>query len=214
MGDFVMNLNDALKSCGIIAILRGVTASEVIQVADVLLEAGVKVVEVPLNSPDPFVSISKLAKAFAGRMVVGAGTVLSVQDVNMLKESGGTISVSPDCNPETIARAIALGLDPLPGVFTPTEAFAAIRAGAQHLKLFPAEVASPTTVKAWRAVLPKAVQVHAVGGVTPSNMAEWLACGVSGFGIGSSLYKPGMSLSTVSESAATLVAAWRQAKGL
>jgi 2-dehydro-3-deoxyphosphogalactonate aldolase len=209
-----MQLNDALKSCGIIAILRGVTAYEVIQVADVLLEAGVKVVEVPLNSPDPFASIGKLAKAFAGRMVVGAGTVLSVQDVNLLKESGGTISVSPDCNPEVISHALTLGLDPLPGVFTPTEAFTAIRAGSQHLKLFPAEVANPTTVKAWKAVLPKHIQVHAVGGVTPSNMAEWLACGVSGFGIGSSLYKPGMSLSAVSESAATLVAAWRQAKGL
>ena len=147
-------------------------------------------------------------------MVVGAGTVLSVQDVNLLKDSGGTISVSPDCNPETIARAIAVGLDPLPGVFTPTEAFAAIRAGSQHLKLFPAEAASPNTVKAWRAVLPKHIQVHAVGGVTPSNMAEWLACGVSGFGIGSSLYKPGMSLSAVSESANTLVAAWWRAKGL
>jgi 2-dehydro-3-deoxyphosphogalactonate aldolase len=209
-----MQLNDALKSCGIIAILRGVTDSEVIQVADVLLEAGVKVVEVPLNSPDPFVSIGKLAKAFEGRMVVGAGTVLGVQDVNLLKESGGTISVSPDCNPEVIARAVAVGLDPLPGVFTPTEAFAAIRAGAQHLKLFPAEAASPATVKAWRAVLPRHIQVHAVGGVTPTNMAEWLACGVSGFGIGSSLYKPNMSLSAVSESAATLVAAWRRAKGL
>jgi 2-dehydro-3-deoxyphosphogalactonate aldolase len=144
-GRMNMQLNDALKSCGIIAILRGVTASEVVEVAETLLAAGVKVVEVPLNSPDPFASISTLAKAFAGRLVVGAGTVLSVQDVNMLKESGGTISVSPDCNPETIARAIALGLDPLPGVFTPTEAFAAIRAGAQHLKLFPAEAASPTT---------------------------------------------------------------------
>lgn len=209
-----MQLNEALNACGIIAILRGVKPDEVVAVGDALYTAGVRIVEVPLNSPDPFNSISKLAKAFAGRMVVGAGTVLSVQDVNALKDSGGTISVSPDCNPETIARAIALDLDPLPGVFTPTEAFAAIRAGSQHLKLFPAEAASPTTVKAWRAVLPKHVQVHAVGGVTPSNMAEWLACGVSGFGIGSSLYKPGLSLSAVSESAATLVAAWRRAKGL
>jgi 2-dehydro-3-deoxyphosphogalactonate aldolase len=211
-GDYMMQLNDALKSCGIIAILRGVGPHEVVEVADALHQAGVKVVEVPLNSPDPFTSISKLAAAFAGRMVVGAGTVLSVQDVNLLKEAGGTISVSPDCNPEIIARAIALGLDPLPGVFTPTEAFAAIREGARHLKLFPAEAASPTTVKAWRAVLPADVQVHAVGGVTPSNMAEWLSCGVSGFGIGSSLYKPGMSLRAVSESADKLVAAWRTAK--
>jgi 2-dehydro-3-deoxyphosphogalactonate aldolase len=209
-----MQLNDALNACGIIAILRGVKPEEVVDVGDTLYTAGVRIVEVPLNSPDPFNSISKLAKAFAGRMIVGAGTVLSVQDVNLLKEAGGTISVSPDCNSETIARAIAVGLDPLPGVFTPTEAFAAIRAGSQHLKLFPAEAASPSTVKAWRAVLPKHIQVHAVGGVTPSNMAEWLACGVSGFGIGSSLYKPGMSLGAVSESAATLVAAWRRAKGL
>ncbi len=208
-----MTLNDALETCGIIAILRGVTPAEVIPVGDALYEAGVRIVEVPLNSPDPFSSIGKLATHFGSKMVVGAGTVLSVQDVNHLKEAGGTISVSPDCNPETIVRAIQLKLDPLPGVFTPTEAFAAIRAGAQHLKLFPAEVASPQTVKAWRAVLPKHIQVHAVGGVTPSNMSEWLACGVSGFGIGSSLYKQGMSITAVSESAATLVKAWKVAKG-
>jgi 2-dehydro-3-deoxyphosphogalactonate aldolase len=209
-----MQLNEALHACGIIAILRGVTPGEVVAVGEALYAAGVRIVEVPLNSPDPFDSIAKLAQAFKGRMVVGAGTVLSIQDVNMLKQSGGSISVSPDCNPETIARAIAVGLDPLPGVFTPTEAFTAIRAGSQHLKLFPAEVASPSTVKAWRAVLPRHIQVHAVGGVTPSNMAEWLACGVSGFGIGSSLYKPGMSINAVAESAATLVAAWKRAKGM
>jgi 2-dehydro-3-deoxyphosphogalactonate aldolase len=208
-----MTLNDALNSCGIIAILRGITPDEVTSVGDALYAAGIRIVEVPLNSPDPFMSIAKLAKHFGTRMVVGAGTVLSVQDVNQVKETGGTISVSPDCNPETIARALALGLDPLPGVFTPTEAFTAIRAGAQHLKLFPAEVASPQTVKAWRAVLPKHIQVHAVGGVTPSNMSEWLACGVSGFGIGSSLYKQGMNLSAVSQSATTLVKAWTVAKG-
>jgi 2-dehydro-3-deoxyphosphogalactonate aldolase len=209
-----MQLNEALHACGIIAILRGVTPGEVVAVGEALYAAGVRIVEVPLNSPDPFDSIAKLAQAFKGRMVVGAGTVLSIQDVNMLKQSGGSISVSPDCNPETIARAIAVGLDPLPGVFTPTEAFTAIRAGSQHLKLFPAEVANPSTVKAWRAVLPRHIQVHAVGGVTPSNMAEWLACGVSGFGIGSSLYKPGMSINAVAESAATLVAAWKRAKGM
>jgi 2-dehydro-3-deoxyphosphogalactonate aldolase len=208
-----MNLNEALADCGIIAILRGVTPNEVNTVGDALYAAGIRIVEVPLNSPDPFASITKLAKHFGPRMVVGAGTVLSVQDVNQLKETGGSISVSPDCNPATIARAIELGLDPLPGVFTPTEAFAAIRAGAQHLKLFPAEVASPQTVKAWRAVLPRHVQVHAVGGVTPSNMAEWLACGVQGFGIGSSLYKQGMSMDAVSQSATTLVKAWNLAKG-
>jgi 2-dehydro-3-deoxyphosphogalactonate aldolase len=208
-----MNIETALDACGIIAILRGVTPAEAVAVGDALYTSGIRIVEVPLNSPDPFTSIKNLSQHFSGKMVVGAGTVLSVQDVNMLKESGGSISVSPDCNPDVIGRAKALGLEPLPGVFTPTEAFAAIRAGANHLKLFPAEAASPTTVKAWRAVLPKHVMVHAVGGVTPANMSEWLACGVSGFGIGSSLYKPGMSLDDVSASATTLVSAWKKAKG-
>ena len=208
-----MNLNQALETCGIIAILRGVTPSEVVAVTQTLYDAGVRIVEVPLNSHEPFTSIEMLAKAFASKMVVGAGTVLSQADVNLLKEHGGQISVSPDCNPATIARAVALGLEPLPGVFTATEAFAAIHAGAKHLKLFPAEAASPLTIKAWKAVLPKHVQVHAVGGVTPENMAEWIDAGASGFGIGSALYKQGMSLSKISESAHTLVSAWKRAKG-
>ncbi len=207
-----MKLDQALEACGIIAILRGVTPDEVIAVSQTLYDAGIRIVEVPLNSPEPFVSIERLAKAFADKMVVGAGTVLSAQDVNLLKEHGGQISVSPDCNPEVIARAVAVGLDPLPGVFTPTEAFAAIRAGAKHLKLFPAEVASPQTIKAWKAVLPKHVKIHAVGGVTPANMKDWLAAGASGFGIGSSLYKSGMSLVQISASANDLVAAWKKAR--
>jgi len=209
-----MKLNEALEACGIIAILRGVSPDEVVAVSQALYDAGIRIVEVPLNSPDPFTSIDKLAKAFANKMVVGAGTVLSEADVNLLKEHGGEISVSPDCNPATIARAVALGLEPLPGVFTPTEAFSAIRAGAKHLKLFPAEAASPLTIKAWKAVLPKHVQVHAVGGVTPENMKDWLAAGASGFGIGSALYKQGMPLSKISESAHSLVNAWKRAKGV
>lgn len=208
-----MTLEDALEACGIIAILRGVTPDEVIAVSQTLYDAGVRVVEVPLNSPEPFLSIEMLSKAFAGKMIVGAGTVLSVQDVNLLKAHGGQISVSPDCNEAVIARAKDLGLEPLPGVFTPTEAFAAIRAGAKHLKLFPAEVASPQTIKAWKAVLPKHVKIYAVGGVTPENMSDWLAAGASGFGIGSSLYKPGSNLAKVSESAHSLVQAWKRAKG-
>ena len=206
-----MKLNEALEACGIIAILRGVSPDEVIAVGQALYDQGVRIVEVPLNSPEPFASIEKLAKVFGEKMVVGAGTVLSVQDVNLLKDHGGQISVSPDCNPETIARAVALGLDPLPGVFTPTEAFAAIRAGAKHLKLFPAEAASPQTIKAWKAVLPKHVKVHAVGGVTPANMNDWISAGASGFGIGSSIYKHGMTLAQVSESAHSLVTAWKKA---
>jgi 2-dehydro-3-deoxyphosphogalactonate aldolase len=208
-----MTLDEALNASGIIAILRGVTPQEAVAVGQVLYDAGVRIVEVPLNSPDPFTSIAALAKAFGPRVIVGAGTVLSVQDVNMLKDHGGQISVSPDSNPDVIARAKAVGMEPLPGVFTPTEAFSAIRAGAKHLKLFPAEAASPNTVKAWKAVLPKHVQIHAVGGVTSSNMAEWLACGVTGFGIGSSLYKPGKSLADIGAAAEDLVSAYKRAKG-
>ncbi len=208
-----MNLENALDACGIVAILRGVTPDEVVAVSQTLYDAGVRVVEVPLNSPEPFISIEKLSKAFADKMVVGAGTVLTVQDVNLLKTHGGQISVSPDCNEATISRAVELGIVPLPGVFTPTEAFAAIRAGAKHLKLFPAEVASPATIKAWKAVLPKHVKIYAVGGVTPENMGDWLAAGASGFGIGSSIFKPGMSMAKISESAHSLVSAWKRAKG-
>ena len=208
-----MKLEDALEACGIVAILRGVTPDEVIAVSQTLYDAGIRVVEVPLNSPEPFVSIEKLSKTFADKMVVGAGTVLSVQEVNVLKAHGGEISVSPDCNEEVIARAVALGMEPLPGVFTPTEAFAAIHAGAKHLKLFPAEMASPATIKAWKAVLPKHVKIYAVGGVTPENMGDWLSAGASGFGIGSSLYKPGTSMAKISESAHSLVSAWKRAKG-
>jgi 2-dehydro-3-deoxyphosphogalactonate aldolase len=208
-----MNLEDALETCGIVAILRGVTPDEVVAVSQTLYDSGIRVVEVPLNSPEPFTSIEKLSKAFADKMVVGAGTVLTVQDVNLLKAHGGQISVSPDCNEATISRAVELGLVPLPGVFTPTEAFAAIRAGASHLKLFPAEVASPATIKAWKAVLPRHVKIYAVGGVTPDNMGDWLAGGASGFGIGSSIFKPGMSMAKISESAHSLVSAWKRVKG-
>ncbi len=208
-----MTLEEALNECGIVAILRGVSPDEAIGVGQALFEAGVRVVEVPLNSPAPFLSIAKLVKEFADRMIVGAGTVLTIQDVNMLKSAGGEICVSPDCNEAVIARAKELQMVPLPGVFTPTEAFAAIRAGATNLKLFPAEAASPAVIKAWKAVLPKSVKIYAVGGVTPENMSEWLAAGASGFGIGSSIYKPGMSVDAVREAAGKLVSAWNVAKG-
>jgi 2-dehydro-3-deoxyphosphogalactonate aldolase len=207
-----MSFEEAAQACGIVAILRGIQPGEVVAVGAALHAAGIRVVEVPLNSPDPFASISALAKAFAGRLVVGAGTVLDVPSVNLLKASGGTISVSPDCNPEVITRAVQLGLTPLPGVFTPTEAFAAIRAGAAHLKLFPAEAASPVTVKAWKAVLPRQVRVYAVGGVTPANMQAWADAGCAGFGIGSNIYKPGMTADDVATSAAGFVAAWNSLK--
>jgi 2-dehydro-3-deoxyphosphogalactonate aldolase len=207
-----MTFEDAARACGIIAILRGVKPSEVLEIGDALYEAGVHIVEVPLNSPDPFVSIAALADRFANRMVVGAGTVLDTESTEKLKISGGLISVSPDSNPAVIASAIKLGLVPLPGVFTPTEAFAAIRAGATHLKLFPAEAASPITVKAWKAVLPKRASIYAVGGVTPDNMQSWFDAGCAGFGIGSNIYKAGKSPADVRQSAAEFVAAWKALK--
>lgn len=208
-----MTFDEAVQHCGIIAILRGLTTAEVEAVGEALTAAGVTIAEIPLNSPDPLTSIAAMAKRFKGRLVVGAGTVLSVPDVRLLKEHGGEISVSPDCNPEVIAAARAAGLEPVPGVFTPTEAFAAIRAGARTLKLFPAEAASPVTVKAWRAVLPPGVRLCAVGGVTPQSMKEWWQAGAQGFGIGSNIYKPGRSAAEVGRAAAEFVSAWRELAG-
>lgn len=209
----MMRFEDAAKACGIVAILRGVTPEEVAGIGDALHDAGIRVVEVPLNSPEPFRSIATLAARFQNRMVVGAGTVLDVDSVDQLKSAGGQISVSPDCNPQVIARAVENGMVPLPGVFTPTEAFTAVRAGARHLKLFPAEAASSKTVKAWKAVLPRDVNVYAVGGVTPANMKDWADAGCSGFGIGSNIYKPGMSAEDVAKAARAFVAAWKDLRG-
>ncbi|MCX7348696.1 MAG: 2-dehydro-3-deoxy-6-phosphogalactonate aldolase [Alphaproteobacteria bacterium] len=208
-----MSFEDAAKACGIVAILRGVTPDEVAGLGDALHDAGIRVVEVPLNSPDPFRSIAALAARFQSRMVVGAGTVLDVDSVDRVKSAGGQISVSPDCNPRVIAHAAERGLVPLPGVFTPTEAFAAVRAGARHLKLFPAEAANPRTVKAWKAVLPRDVNIYAVGGVTPANMKDWADAGCAGFGIGSNIYKPGMSADDVGKAARDFVAAWTKLRG-
>ena len=207
-----MKFADAVSECGLIAILRGITTNEVEALGHALFEAGIRVAEIPLNSPDPFTSIQKMSALFKGKLIVGAGTVLSPQDVNLLKAHGGEISVSPDCNKAVIARAKELGMEPLPGVFTPTEAFAAIRSGATHLKLFPAEAASPVTVKAWRAVLPKHVKLYAVGGITPTNMQSWIDAGVAGFGIGSNIYKQRFSAADVAKSAKEFVAAWRALK--
>jgi 2-dehydro-3-deoxyphosphogalactonate aldolase len=207
-----MTFADAISECGLIAILRGITSGEVEAVGQALFDAGIRVAEIPLNSPDPFTSIQKVSTAFKGKLIVGAGTVLSSQDVNLLKAHGGEISVSPDCNETVIARAKELGMEPVPGVFTSSEAFTAIRAGATHLKLFPAEAAGPATVKAWRAVLPKNVSIHAVGGITPSSMQSWIDVGVAGFGIGSNIYKLGYTSADVAKSAKEFVTAWRALK--
>jgi 2-dehydro-3-deoxyphosphogalactonate aldolase len=196
-----------LAACPLVAILRGVTPGDVEDIGEALVAAGIRVIEVPLNSPDPLASIERLARRFGAVATVGAGTVLDVPSVRSVRDAGGRIIVSPDSNAEVIAAAAAAGLVSAPGYFTPTEAFAALRAGAHALKLFPAEAASPAVLKAQRAVLPKDAPLLAVGGVTPETLPAWRAAGADGFGIGSALYKPGMAAAAVAANAARFVAA-------
>ncbi len=191
----------------IIAILRGLTPSEAIPIGAALIEAGIDRIEVPLNSPDPLESIRLMATSFAGQATIGAGTVLTVEDVNRVADAGGRMIVSPNMNPEVIRESRRLGLESYPGVFTATECFAAIAAGATGLKLFPADQTGPGLLKALRAVLPADVPVYAVGGVGPSNFADWFAAGAQGFGIGTSLYRPGDSADLVGGRAREMVAA-------
>jgi 2-dehydro-3-deoxyphosphogalactonate aldolase len=197
----------AVARCPLIAILRGVTPNEVLAIGEALVDAGFTLIEVPLNSPDPLESVARLAKAFAGRAVIGAGTVLEEQEVEAVQTAGGTMIVSPNANIDVIERTARAGLVSLPGIDTASEAFAALRAGATALKLFPAEGASPAVLKAMRAVLPAGVRVFPVGGITPDNMAGWLKAGAAGFGLGSALYTPGSSPEQVSISARQFVAA-------
>jgi len=200
-------LKTILAETRIVAILRGVEPTEVVDIASALYDAGIRIVEVPLNSPEPFKSIEAIAKAFSGRLIVGAGTVLDPDDVNAVRGAGGTLIVSPNMNPWVIERTKTLGLVSAPGVATPSEAFTGISAGADVLKAFPAEMLPPKIVKAWRAVLPPEVPVVAVGGITPETMAAYLEAGAAGFGIGSSLYKPGRSAEDVSKAAEAFIAA-------
>src|SRR3954451_3843135 len=199
-------LHRYLEECPLVAIIRGVTPGEAGAIGDAIYEGGIRIIEVPLNSPDPLASIEQLAKKFGDRVLVGAGTVLKVEDVGRVGDAGGRIIVSPDTNVEVIAAAAAAGLVASPGYFTPSEAFAAIRAGATALKLFPAEGASPSVLKAQLAVLPRDIPVMAVGGVKPDNMRPWLDAGAAGFGLGSGLYKPGQSAAETLEKARAYVA--------
>ena len=186
-------LSNFLGQCPLIAIVRGITPAEAESVADAIFEGGIRIIEVPLNSAEPLKSIERIARRLGDRALVGAGTVLYPADVARVKNAGGRIIVSPDTNPEVIAAAASAGLVSCPGYFTPSEAFAAIRAGAHGLKLFPAEAASPAVLKAQLAVLPRDIPVIVVGGVQPGNMKPWREAGASGFGLGSGLYKPGQS---------------------
>ena len=183
----------AFAECPLIAIIRGVTPDECEAIGAALYEGGIRIIEVPLNSPDPLESIRRLSKKFGERALIGAGTVIHPDQVLDVARAGGRIIVSPSTNVEVIRTSVAAGLVSCPGSFTPTEAFTALDSGAHALKLFPAEGASPAVVKAQRAVLPRDVRLIVVGGVGPDNMAPWLEAGASGFGLGSGIYKPGQS---------------------
>ena len=194
---------------GVIAILRGITPAEAPAVGRALAAGGIRIVEVPLNSPDPLTSIALLSGRFGDSMLVGAGTVLQAAQVEQVADAGGRLIVMPHTDTEIIATAAKAGLCVVPGFSTPTEAFSALRAGASGLKLFPAEASPPAVLRAMRAVLPKEVAVLPVGSITPVNMAEYWSSGADGFGLGSALYKAGMSADRVAANAATFVSTIR-----
>ncbi|ROZ69622.1 2-dehydro-3-deoxy-6-phosphogalactonate aldolase [Ramlibacter sp. WS9] len=197
----------ALAACPLVAILRGLTPADAPAIGEALVDSGWNLIEVPLNSPEPLVSIALLAKAHPDALV-GAGTVLTAQQVRDVHSAGGELIVSPNFNADVVHEAVRLGMVCLPGVGTATEAFAALEAGANGLKLFPAEMIPPAAVKALRAVLPPQTLLLPVGGVTPTNMAVYRAAGADGFGIGSALYKPGMQAAEVRSNAQDFLAAW------
>ena len=206
-----VDLSSAMQRCGLIAILRGVTPDEVVPIGQVLVEAGFSIIEVPLKSPDPLQSIRALRDALPPECVVGAGTVTRVQDCTEVAGAGGSLIVMPHSDAAIIRAAKAAGMYCAPGVATLTEAYAALAAGADVLKLFPAEALSPAVLKAWRAVLRPPVALVPVGGIVPGSVAGYAAAGASGFGLGSALYKPGDTPADVARQAAAFMQAWRSA---
>lgn len=206
-------LADYLEPLPLVAVLRGITPAEIADVAAALVAEGFRILEVPLNSPQPFDSIHALAKSHGSTCLVGAGTVLSMEDVTRVNAAGGRLVVMPHGDVAVVREAKRQALVCLPGAATPTEAFAALAAGADGIKMFPAEALPPAALKAWRAVLPSGTLVFPVGGIRPDNMAPYVAAGASGFGTGSNLYRPGMKAPEVREQAARFAEGWRSARG-
>jgi 2-dehydro-3-deoxyphosphogalactonate aldolase len=200
------------NGAALVAILRGVVPERVVGIGDVLYAAGFRMIEVPLNSPDPFASIAALAACNRPDWIVGAGTVLTVADVQRTQAAGGRLVVAPNCAPEVIRSAVQLGMQVMPGFATATEAFQAIQAGARDLKLFPASTYGPRHLQALRAVLPTSVRVFPVGGIGVGDIAAWLTAGAAGFGLGSELFRPEYPLEEIAQRAAELVRAVSEAR--
>lgn len=205
-----LTLKSALDSCPLVAVLRWISPDEVEDVTDILIEAGFRLIEVPLNSPDPLTSIERLAKRFGSDALIGAGTVMSPAAVTRVRDAGGRLIVMPHGDVAVVSAAHAQEMACFPGVATPTEGFAALQAGANGLKVFPAEAISPAVLKAWRAVFATDIPLLPTGGITPESMPAWRDAGASGFGIGGNLYRPGRSLDDIRVSATAFAEAWRR----
>lgn len=208
----MLTLTEAVRRCPLIAILRGVRPGEVVEIGATLIDSGLAIIEVPLNSPSPFESIAALAAAFGDRALIGAGTVLTAADVDRAIDAGARLLLAPNFDGEVVWAARERGVEAMPGVATATEAFAALAAGAAALKLFPARELGAGTVSAWRAVLPAGTLVFAVGGIDDDHLTPFLEAGVAGFGLGSSLYRPGDDAATVARAAERAVVAWHGAQ--
>ena len=205
----VTRFKDALDTCPLVAILRWITPGEVDDIATTVIEEGFGILEIPLNSPDAFVSIERVARKFGTTAIIGAGTVMTAADVHRVRDCGGTLIVMPHADAAVIEAARELGMPCIPGVATPTEGFAALRAGANALKVFPAEAISPAVLKAWRSVFSHDIPLLPTGGVSELSMAAWAEAGASGFGVGGNLYRPGRSVEEVRVSARSFIGAWR-----
>lgn len=204
-----LTLKSALDFCPLVAVLRWISPEEVEDVTATLIDVGFRLIEIPLNSPDPLNSIERVARRFGDQALIGAGTVMSQQDVARVHDAGGRLIVMPHADTAVISAAYALNMACFPGVATPTEGFSALAAGADGLKIFPAEAISPAVLKAWRAVFANHIPLLPTGGITPEVMSSWVKAGASGFGIGGNLYRPGRSLQDIAASAKAFVDAWK-----